>query len=90
MEEGNTKVSKQLSHKEKLNERRSNVRVVITYAAAFFLFVLGPCLVAYLVHKDKFSEATNLFNALLPVSAAIVSYWFAGRSVFKDPNKNSE
>lgn len=59
--------------------RKSLVRVVVTYVAAAFLFVGGTIFIAFLIWTGQRDDAITLFNTILPVSAAIVSYWFAGR-----------
>ena len=59
--------------------RRSWVRVLNTYGAGVFLFVFGPILVVSLLWLGKTDDALNVFNILLPVASAIVSFWFAGR-----------
>jgi len=64
---------------EKRESRRSLVRIYVTYCAAAFLFCVGSLLVAWLMWDKKYDEAKDLFMAILPVSAAVVSYWFAGR-----------
>ena len=61
------------------NARKSLVRVLVTYAAAIFLFVGGPIFICFLIWTGQRDDAIALFNTLLPVSAAIISYWFAGR-----------
>lgn len=61
-------------------ERKSKVRVYVTYAAASFLFAGGPLLIAFFIWTNDRANALALFNAILPVSAAIISYWFAGRT----------
>ena len=64
---------------EKILNRRSWVRVLTTYSAGFFLFVFGPVLILTLIIKGRHDDALNLFNTVLPVAAAVVSFWFAGR-----------
>ena len=59
--------------------RKSLVRVVVTYGAAGFLFVGGSIFIIILIWTGQRDDAIALFNTILPVSAAIVSYWFAGR-----------
>ena len=61
-------------------ERKSKVRVYVTYAAASFLFAGGPLLIAFFIWTHDRVNALALFNTILPVSAAIISYWFAGRT----------
>ena len=64
---------------QRREDRKSRVRVYVTYGAAAFLFLGGTVFIIFLISKEKLDEAISLFNALLPVSAAIISYWFAGR-----------
>ncbi len=73
--------------KEKLEElerikelRKSRVRRVVTYSAAAFLFGGGAIFIAFFVWTGDRINALNIFNTILPVAAAIISYWFAGRS----------
>ena len=68
------------TEKEKRESRRSMVRISVTYSAAFFLFAGGFLMVAYLLIGNQYQQAKEIFLTVLPVSAAIVSYWFAGRS----------
>lgn len=65
--------------KERMDERKSRVRVRVTYAAMSFLFLGGPLFIVFLIWTGKLTEALGLFQALLPVATAIVSFWFAGR-----------
>ena len=66
-------------HQEKRENCRSLVRICVTYGAAFFLFGGGALFIVFLIRSDKQDEALNLFNTILPVSASILAYWFAGR-----------
>ena len=59
--------------------RRSHVRIVITYVAAGFLFFGGYGMVVYLLACGKIDEAKSLFLSILPVSSAVISFWFGGR-----------
>lgn len=82
-QEAETKLN-ELSREEKIEQakrdtRRSAVRVRVTYLAAGFLFVAGAAIVGYLLTVGKTDQAKELFLAILPVSAAIVTYWFATR-----------
>lgn len=77
------------NHQQIMEKRKSRVRVIVTYGAASFLFVGGTAFIIVLMsigHKD---DAIDLFNTLLPVGAAIVSFWFAGRAVSK-PNRGNQ
>ena len=70
-----------LSSKEQISQRRSRVRVWVTYGAAAFVFVGSPVLMGFLIYKDKYDEALGLFNTILPVATGVISFWFAARSV---------
>lgn len=61
-------------------DRKSKVRVRVTYAAAVFLFGGGAIFIAFLIWTGRRADAIALFNTILPVSAAIISFWFAGRA----------
>ena len=67
----------------KKEDRKSKVRVRITYAAAMFLFFGGALFIVFLIWTRKLSEAMTLFQTILPVAAAIISFWFAGRGASK-------
>ena len=73
--------------KEERESRKSRVRVIVTYGAAGFLFLGGPLLILVLFCLEKYDLALNLFMSILPVSAAIISYWFAGRSKATPPRE---
>ena len=64
---------------EKMKTRKSWVRVLVTYLAAIFLFIGGGIFITFLTWTGRREDAIALFNTILPVSAAIISYWFAGR-----------
>lgn len=67
-------------HKHQEREgRRSAVRVRITYMAAGFLFFVGAGLVAFVTAANGVAEGKDLFLAILPIAAAVVTYWFATR-----------
>jgi len=75
---------------ERLDRRRNLVRISITYTAGVFLFIFGPAVILILIFHDEskhIDEAMNLFNVILPISSAIVSYWFAGRKSFDNVNQ---
>ena len=59
---------------------RSLVRMLVTYMAAGFLFIVGAAIVAYFVATNQNNDGKDLFLAILPIAAAVVTYWFATRS----------
>lgn len=65
---------------EQRESSRSAVRVIVTYMAAGFLFIVGSAVVGYFLatQPDK-TTGKDIFLAILPVAAAIVTYWFATR-----------
>ncbi|MDE0335179.1 MAG: hypothetical protein OXI64_09490 [Defluviicoccus sp.] len=65
---------------EQRENSRSAVRVIVTYMAAGFLFIVGSAVVGYFLatQPDK-TTGKDIFLAILPVAAAIVTYWFATR-----------
>ena len=58
---------------------RSAVRVRVTYSAAFFLFGAGAGFAGYFIAIGEHAMAKDLFFAILPIAAAVVTYWFATR-----------
>lgn len=63
----------------KRENRRSDVRIAITYVAAGFLFLVGAAVVGYLLAIGDIGTGKDIFFTILPVAAAIVTYWYAGR-----------
>lgn len=66
-----------------IKRRRSMVRMYVTYIAAAFVFGGGAALILYGILDDKDTFAQDVFNVVLPVGTAIITYWFAGRSAEK-------
>ena len=67
------------SKKKEREDRRSNVRVFVTYGAAIFLFLGGGCLVTILALEGMHDKAISLFMTIVPVSSGVIAFWFAGR-----------
>ena len=68
-----------VSHEERRENNRSAVRMIVTYVAAGFLFVVGAALVGYLVTTGERDDGKDIFLAILPIAAAVTTYWFASR-----------
>ena len=64
-----------------IGERRSKVRVLVTYFAAGFLFFGGALFIGAMVVIEEYDIAKELFTTILPISASIVAYWFGTRGV---------
>ena len=67
----------------KMDRMRAHVRILVTYAAAIFVFLGGGALMLWLHGGGETDKALDLFHVILPVAAAIISYWFAGRNTQK-------
>ncbi len=65
--------------KQLRENRRSAVRVIVTYIATGFLFVVGAALVGYFVTTGKHDDGKDIFLAILPIASAVITYWFAAR-----------
>ena len=79
-----------LTPQERLDQRRSNVRVTVTYFACAFVFLLAPILIGILLYQKKQNEALTVFNTVLPVAAGVISFWFAARSKNPEQPKNNK
>ena len=73
-----------------IDERRSRVRVQVTYLAAGFLFVGGAAFIGAMVLIKEYDIAKELFTTILPISASIVAYWFGTRGVRPSNSGNGE
>ncbi len=68
------------SIKEKREERKSKVRVLLTYLAAFFLFGISLVLIIWFMWVKDYDKATAAFGTVIPTTTFIIGYWFAKRS----------
>ena len=71
-------VAKSEAEQQRENNR-SAVRMIVTYVAAGFLFIVGAAISGYLIGSGNAAEGKDVFLAILPVAAAVVTYWFATR-----------
>ena len=71
-------------HKEERENRRSAVRMVVTYVATGFLFVVGAAISGYFLATGKEDDGKDIFLAILPIAAAVITYWFASRQGSKE------
>ena len=66
-----------------IKRRRSKVRMNVTYLAAGFVFLGAAAIIVYGIWTGEMDLAKETFNIVLPIGAAVISYWFAGRSAEK-------
>lgn len=81
---------KKIDPLELREDRKSKVRVRVTYIAATFLFGGGTLFILYLIFKDMNREALTLFNTLIPIASGFVAFWFAGRGSGVKSSKDQE
>lgn len=78
------------THEQILETRRSNVRVVVTYLAAAFIFAGGIIVLISgwfeAVTENKLEEVKDIYQTILPIATTVVTYWFASRK----PKENNE
>lgn len=76
--------AKAMTVEERRLDRRSRVRVWVTYWAAFYIFVGSAVLIALILtgdlKDDNFDNVRELFTLVLPIATGVVTYWFATRS----------
>ena len=79
-----------------VEERRSRVRVNVTYMAAVFLFVGGALFIGLAVFMYRESDTTtvvqfefarDIFFHIVPIASGILGYWFANRTATKDTQR---
>ena len=76
------------TEEQRREDRKSKVRVRLTYAAAGFLFGIGLLLVGWFMYRDDVDKALTVFSTVLPTTTFIIGYWFAKRSGESSPSGN--
>ena len=70
--------------------RKSRVRVNVTYAATVFIFGGALLLMVWGARgSERFDQALDVYNVILPIAAGIVTYWFATRSNRPNSDKSN-
>lgn len=64
---------------DRLQLRKSLVRRILSYAACFYLFFVGPIIMGIAWVVKDFAAAREIFTAILPISSSIIAYWFASK-----------
>ncbi len=72
-----------MSVEERRDDRRSRVRVAVTYWAAAYIFGGSAILIVLALFGSltdaKFSIIREVFTMVLPIATGVVTYWFATR-----------
>ena len=78
------------TEEQRREDRKSKVRVRLTYAAAGFLFGIGLLLVGWFMYRNDVDKALTVFSTVLPTTTFIIGYWFAKRSGESSPSGNGD
>ena len=65
---------------DKREDRKSAVRIKLTYIAAAFLFGIGLLLIGWFMYNNDKTNALAVFTTIIPTTTFIIGYWFAKRS----------
>lgn len=75
--------AKTMTVEERRVDRKSRVRVGVTYWAAFYIFggsaILIGLALAEVLDDDNFDNVREIFTMVLPIATGVVTYWFATR-----------
>ena len=66
-------------HEEQRENNRSAVRMIVTYVATGFLFVVGAAITGFFIATGNHDDGKDIFLAILPIASAVITYWFAAR-----------
>ena len=73
----------QMTVEENRQDRRSRVRVIVTYWAALYIFGGSVALIILALYgrlnADNFDVVREIFTMSLPIATGVVTYWFATR-----------
>ena len=73
----------QITAEETRQDRRSRVRVQVTYWAALYIFGGSVALIILALYgklnADNFDVVREIFTMILPIATGVVTYWFATR-----------
>ena len=77
----------EMTTKDRINDRRSRVRVNVTYWASAYIFAGIPLLIVLAIWgkltDDNFSTVREVFTIGVPIATGIITYWFATRPTDK-------
>ena len=68
---------------ERRRDRRSKVRVQVTYWAALYVFGGAAALIALVlwgeIDEGSFDSVREIYTLGLPIATGVITYWFASR-----------
>lgn len=74
-----TQESVQTPPAKNTESRKSNVRVVVTYAVTGAFLLAALFLIVFLMKESKYEMAFSVFGTLTGVAGTIIGFWFASR-----------
>ena len=74
-----TQESSQVLAGKNTESRKSNVRVVVTYAVTGAFLLAALFLIWFLMKESKYEMAFSVFGTLTGVAGTIIGFWFASR-----------
>ena len=73
----------EMTVEQKRQDRRSRVRVAVTYWAALYIFGGSAALIVLALYgklnTGNFDVVREIFTMTLPIATGVVTYWFATR-----------
>ena len=76
--------------RRQLELKRSGVRIFVTKPAAIFVIGGTAALIVGALWCWGFTEAKDIFLAVLPVATGVITYWFADRSRGRKPSDDEK
>ena len=71
----------------KREQRRSNVRIFVTYASIGMYLILASVVIGWLMWAGRHEVAIGVLGGVAGLAGSITGFWFGARKP-ADPNKN--
>ena len=71
----------------KREQRRSNVRIFVTYASIGMYLILALIIIIWLMWAGRYEVAIGVLGGVAGLAGSITGFWFGARKP-ADPNKN--
>ena len=71
----------------KREQRRSNVRIFVTYASIGMYLILALIIIIWLMWAGRHEVAIGVLGGVAGLAGSITGFWFGARKP-ADPNKN--